>query len=58
LKVNSASCCFLVYGYITMHRPQRIKFLYQLDSVGSHLLNNDACRLSMLQVSVIVNPLP
>ena len=26
LKVNSASCWFLLYGYITMHGQQNIKF--------------------------------
>jgi len=26
LKVESESSCFLLYGYITMHRQQNIKF--------------------------------
>jgi len=42
-----------------MHGQQNIKFLCQRDSVGCHFLkNNGACRLLMLQVSVIVNLLP
>jgi len=27
LKVNSASCWFLLYGYITMHGPQNVTLL-------------------------------
>jgi len=40
LKVNSASCWFLTYGYITMHGQQNIKGAINVAS-SPDILNND-----------------
>jgi len=54
LKVNSATCWILLYGYITMHGQQNIKFRGQC---SPKYLSQRVCTATTEVIQLIVNVL-